>query len=220
MKISQNTLDVLKNFSSINTNFMVRQGNVLATKATAGTVFARATVAEDFPREFGIYDLNSFLALVSLMDDTDIVFNEDSLTIGNDDGEFHYYYADTNIIVAPPAGQSIPVDDVVFNFKLSRKQLDMILRAAAITSAPAVSIVSEEGKVRLVVGDPETPNSNAFRLTVGECDRNFTAQMKCEQLKMVVNDYNVSVCGNNVVYFENSDATYQMWIALQNVEGF
>ena len=220
MKISQNTLDVLKNFSTINTNFMVRQGNVLATKATAGTVFARATVAEDFPQEFGIYDLNSFLALVSLMDDTDIVFNEDSLTLGNDDGEFHYYYADTNIVVAPPAGQSIPVDDVVFNFKLSRKQLDMILRAAAITSAPAVSIVSEDGTVRLVVGDPETPNSNAFRLPVGECDRNFTAQMKCEQLKMVLNDYNVSVCGNNVVYFENNDATYQMWVALQNVEGF
>lgn len=220
MKISQNTLDVLKNFSTINTNFMVRQGNVLATKATAGTVFARATVAEDFPQEFGIYDLNSFLALVSLMDDTDIVFNEDSLTLGNDDGEFHYYYADTNIVVAPPAGQSIPVDDVVFNFKLSRKQLDMILRAAAITSAPAVSIVSEDGTVRLVVSDPETPNSNAFRLPVGECDRNFTAQMKCEQLKMVLNDYNVSVCGNNVVYFENNDATYQMWVALQNVEGF
>lgn len=220
MKISQNTIDVLKNFSSINTNFMVRKGNVLATKATGGTVFARATVGEDFPREFGIYDLNSFLALVSLMDDTDIVFNDDSLTLGNDDSQFNYYYADANIIVAPPSGQSIPVDDVVFNFRLSRKQLDMILRAAAITSAPSVSIVSSEGKVRLVVGDPETPNSNAYRLVVGDSDKEFTAQMKCEQLKMVLNDYNVSVCGNYTVYFENDDASYQMWVALQNVEGF
>lgn len=220
MKISQNTIDVLKNFSSINTNFMVRKGNVLATKATGGTVFARATVSEDFPQEFGIYDLNSFLALVSLMEDTDMVFSQDYLTLGNDDSEFHYYYADPNIIVAPPEGQSIPVDDVVFDFNLSRKQLDMILRAAAITSAPSVSIVSEGGKVRLVVGDPETPNSNAYRLVVGESDKEFTAQMKCEQLKMVLNDYKVSVCGNYTVYFENADKTYQMWVALQNVEGF
>ena len=111
MKISNDTLSVLKNFAAVNTNLLVRQGNTLSTISTGKNIFARATVAETFDREFAIYDLNSLLGLLTLMEDTEVSFGDESITVSKDRSLFEYYYADPEIIVGAPDKQ-IEVDAV------------------------------------------------------------------------------------------------------------
>ena len=118
MKISTGTLDVLKNFATINTNILVRQGNTLSTISTGKNIFARAELSESFPKEFAIYDLNSLLSLLTLMEDTNIDFQDESLKVSKGTSVFEYYYADPNIIVSAP-DKTIDVDNF-FQFDFCR----------------------------------------------------------------------------------------------------
>ena len=110
MKLSKDTLDVLKNFATINTNILVREGNTLSTISTGKNIFARAEITEAFPKEFAVYDLNSLLSLLTVMEDTDVSFGDESLTVSKGSAKFEYFYADPNIIVSAP-DKSIEVDN-------------------------------------------------------------------------------------------------------------
>ena len=164
MKISKETLETLKNFATINTNILVREGSTLSTISTGKNIFAKAEVKETFPKEFAIYDLNSLLSLLTLMEDTDLEFGDESLIVSKGSSVFEYFYADPNIIVSAP-DQTIDVDDF-FQFDFSKDDIDMIMKAAAITAAPMLSIIGENGEVIVTVGDPSTPKSNSFRQVI------------------------------------------------------
>src|SRR5210317_799053 len=182
MKISKSTLDVLKNYASINTNILVREGNTLATISTGKNIFSRATVSETFDREFAIYDLNSLLSLLTLMEDTDVEFGEDSITISKDRSEFEYYYADPSIVVSAP-DKTIEVDEF-YSFTMTAHDVNMIMKAAAIVSAPMLSVVAKDGQVTLSVGDPSTPRSNTFRNIIGDFDGQFDCRLAIENFKV------------------------------------
>ena len=109
MQISKETIDILKNFASINSNILIRKGKVLSTISTAKNIYARAEVAEDFPEEVAVYDLNSLLALLTLMENQTVDFGEKSLTMSKDNGKFEYFYSAPNVIVAAPA-KEIEID--------------------------------------------------------------------------------------------------------------
>lgn len=213
MKISKATLDILKNYASINTNILVREGSTLATISTGKNIFSRATVSETFDKEFAIYDLNSLLALLTLMEDTDVAFGEESITISKDQSQFEYFYADPSIVVAAP-DKTIEVDNH-YNFKLSASDVQMVMKAAAIVSAPMLSIVSKGGTVTLSVGDPSTPRSNSFRNVIGQSDKEFDCRLAIENFKVIPGDYDVTLSQKKFMYLNNTNTDIKYWLALE-----
>lgn len=213
MKISKETLDVLKNYASINTNILVREGSTLATISTGKNIFSRTTVKETFDKEFAIYDLNSLLALLTLMEDTDVDFGEDSITISKDRSQFEYYYADPSIIVAAP-DKTIEVDDY-YSFELTENEVGMIMKAASVVAAPILSVVAKDGKVTLSVGDPSTPRSNTFRHVIGETNKEFDCRLAIENFKVIPGDYNVTLSQKKFMYLQNKANELKYWLALE-----
>ena len=230
MKISNDTLSVLKNFASVNTNLLVRQGNTLSTISTGKNIFARATVAETFDREFAIYDLNSLLGLLTLMEDTEVSFGDESITVSKDRSLFEYYYADPEIIVGAPDKQ-IEVDDF-FSFDLSADDLSMIQKAAGITAAPMLSIVGDGTKVTLTVGDPATPKSNSFKQVIADelskkvpglspdLSTIFKAHLQIENLKVLPGSYRVTLSEKKFMHLVNTATDVKYWLALHQTSEF
>jgi hypothetical protein len=212
MKISKKTIEVLKNFATINSNILIRQGNVLSTISTGKNIFARAEVDNEFEKEFAVYDLNGLLGLLTAFDNADVDFGDESLTVKQNNSTFEYFYADPNIIVSAP-DKTIEVDEF-FKFKLTKDKLELILKAAGITAAPMFSVVSKDGKVTIQVGDPSTPKSNSFVEAIGEASVDFNAQLAIENLKVVPGDYEVVVSQKKFLHFKN-EGGLQYWLALE-----
>lgn len=213
MKISKSTLDVLKNFATIHTNMLFREGNVVRTISAAGNLFATAVVEEEFPKEFAIYDLNSLLALLSMTgDDDEVEFGEKALKITKGDGVFEYFYADADVIKAAP-NKTINIDKV-FTFKLSKGDVEMLTKAAAIVSAQTINFVARKGVAVISVGDPDTPGSNSFKRPVGKTKLEFDCRLAIENLRVIPLDYDVSLSAKKVVYFKNADRKIEYWLAL------
>lgn len=212
MKISNNTLSILKNFASVNTNILVRQGNTLSTMSIGKNIFARATVEETFDKEFAIYDLNNLLGLLTLAEDTDVSFGNESITVAKNRSLFEYYYADSNIVAGAP-DKEIEIDEF-FEFDLSADDLNMIERAAGITNAPMFSIIGDGSTVTITVGDPATEKSNNYKQVVTESDKVFSAHLQIENLKVLPGDYRVTISKKNVLRLVNVKTDVKYWLAL------
>lgn len=210
MKVSKETLEQLKNFATINTNLMVKEGNQLATVANSMNILAKANVSETFPREFAIYDLNQFLALLTMSDDTELSFGDESVTVNMGAGSFEYYYAEPSVIKAAP-DREIEVE-AKYQTTLDGDSITKIQRAASAISAPFLSIVSRDGSVSVNVGDPNTPKSNSFSTMIGSSDVEFDARLSIESLKVIPDTYSVTVGTKPVLMFKNDKRTY--WLAL------
>ena len=167
MTLCDNTLMVLKNFAGINNSILVKKGSKLRTMSVAKNILAEADITEDFPREFGIYDLNQFLNGLSLHQDPNLDFSEDTyLTIREGKRRVKYFYADPQVIVSPPEKEiSLPTKDVCF--QLESITLEKLLKAAAVYQLPDLSAVGEAGVVKLVVRDKKNDTSNEFAIVVG-----------------------------------------------------
>lgn len=213
MKLSKDTLDTLKNFATINTNILVREGNTLSTISTGKNIFARSEIKEAFPKEFAVYDLNSLLSLLTVMEDTDVDFGDESLKVTKGSSIFEYYYADPNIIVSAP-DKSIEVDNF-FQFDLTKEDIDMILKAAAITAAPMLSVIGDGSQVTITVGDPATPKSNSFRQVIGQTDKTFDARLAVENFKVIPGAYSVILSEKKFMFLESSKGDTKYWLALE-----
>lgn len=213
MQISNETIQFLKNFATINSNILIRKGSTLSTISTAKNIFARATVTEDFPVEVAIYDLNSLLALLTLMENQNIDFGDKSLTISKDNGKFEYFYSNLNVIVAAP-DKNIEVDEY-FKFVLSSEDVNMIMKAAAITSAPTISVLGSDGKVILVVGDKKNDTANTYRKIIGTSEHNFECHMAVENFKVIPDAYTVTVSQKKLFHFKNNSKALEYFIAME-----
>ena len=178
MQISKETIDILKNFAGVNSNILIRKGKTLATISTAKNIFAKADVAEDFPEEVAIYDLNSLLALLTLMENQDVEFGDKSLTISKDNGKFEYFYSSPSVIVAAP-DKSIEVDNH-YQFKLTAEDVNMVMKAAGITGAPTITISSDGTTVTLTIGDKKNDTANTYKKVVGTSEHIFDCHMAVE----------------------------------------
>ena len=167
MKLSEKTLTVLKNFAGINNSILVKQGTQLRTMSVAKNILAEAEIDEEFPRQFGVYDLNQFLNGLSLHQDPDMDFSEESyLTIREGRRKAKYFFADPQVIISPPDKQiTLPSEDV--HFQLESTSLEKILKAAAIYQLPDLCVVGEAGVVKLVVRDKKNDTSNSYAVDVG-----------------------------------------------------
>lgn len=214
MKISHETLTLLKNFAGINGNLVVKQGNVLSTVSAGKNILALANLSESFPREFAIYDLNSLLGLLTLMEDQDVEFNEASIHISKDGSEFEYFYSDPSVVTASPY-KALDIDPV-FTFDLSAADITMIQRAASIVSASTISIVSDGNSVTLKVGDPANAAANSYKKTLTTDQAPvFDARLKVENLKVITDDYTVAVGKKKALHFKSTSRDLDYWLAME-----
>lgn len=213
MQISKETIDVLKNFATINSNILIRKGKSLSTISTAKNIFASADVAEEFPEEIAIYDLNSLLALLTLMENQEVTFGDKSLTISKNEGKFEYFYSSPTVIVAAP-DKKIELDEH-FKFNLSAEDVNMIMKAAAITGAPTITIAAKNGKVTLTVGDKKVDTANTYKKNIGDCSETFECHMAVENFKIVPDAYSVTISKKKAFLFKHATKPLQYFIAME-----
>ena len=215
MKLSESTLSLLKNFSTINQSILFKQGNKLRTISVMKNILAEATITEELPKDFGIYDLNQFLNGLGLHHQPDLDFaNDGHVVIREGRMRTKYFFADPNVIITPPDKEiSIPTEDV--KFELSTQQLDKLLKAAAVYQLPDLAVKGGEGVVKLVVRDKKNDTSNSFSVIVGETDKQFTFNFKIENIKILPGTYEVSVSQKLLSKFINKDCDLRYYIALE-----
>lgn len=215
MKLSNETLTVLKNFAGINQSILVRKGNKLRTMSVMKTVLAEAVVNEEFEKEFAIYDLNQFLNGVSLHEDPELDFQNDAyVVIREGKRRVKYFFADPQVIVSPPEKEiSLPSQDVCF--QLEHSQYDKIKKAAAVYQLEDLSVIGEAGVIRLVVRDKRNATSNEYSIVVGESDKEFTFNFKVENLKIIPASYDVVLSSKLLSKFTNERYNLNYYIPME-----
>jgi hypothetical protein len=213
MQISNETIQLLKNFAAINSNILIRKGKTLSTISTAKNIFAKATVAEDFPVEVPVYDLNSLLALLTLMENQDVEFGEKSLTISKNDGKFEYFYSNASVIVSAP-DKSIEIDSH-FKFNLTAEDINMIIKAANITAAPTISVTSRDGNVVLTVGDKKNDTANTYKRVIGTSADSFECHMSVDNFKVIPDAYEITISKKKLFHFKHATKSVEYFIAME-----
>ena len=215
MKLSETTVNLLKNFSSINQSILFKEGSKLRSISVMKNILVEANVSEDFPRDFGIYDLNQFLNGLSLHQSADLDFSNDQYVVIKE-GKMRskYFFADPTVIVAPPEKDiSLPTEDVCF--VLTSQQLEKLKKAASVYQLPDISAIGENGVVKLVARDKKNDTSNDFSIIVGETDSEFVFNFKEENLKIVPGTYDVVVSSKLLSRFTNQNIDVTYFIALE-----
>ena len=215
MKLSDKTILLLKNFSSINQSILFKQGTRLRTMSVMKNILAEATIDEELPKDFGIYDLNQFLNGLSLHQSPELDFAKDEhVVIKEGKMRSKYFFADPSVIVSPPEKEiTLPSEDV--SFSLASQQLEKLKKAASIYQLPDISAIGDGGVVKLVARDKKNDTSNDFSIVVGETDKQFVFNFKEENLKIIPGSYDVVVSSKLLSRFtaQNYDLTY--YIALE-----
>ena len=215
MKLSDSTLSLLKNFSTINQSILFKKGNKLRTISVMKNILAEATVSEEFPKDFGVYELNQFLNGMALYNSPELDFQDDSyVVIKEGRSRSKFFFAEPNVIVTPPDKPlELPSEDVTF--EVSTEQLEKLLKAAAIYQLPDLSVVGDSNGVKIVVRDKKNDTSNDFSITVGETSDMFSFNFKVENMKILPGTYDVVVSQKLLSRFtsKNHDLTY--YIALE-----
>ena len=215
MKLSDKTLSVLKNFSTINQSILFKQGNKLRTISVMKNILAEANISEEIPKDFGIYDLNQFLNGMGLHQNPDLDFeNSGHVVIKEGRMRSKYFFADPSVIVTPPdKNLDLPSEDV--SFELNTQQLDRLLKAAGIYQLPDLSVIGSAGVVKILVRDKKNDTSNDFAITVGETDKEFVFNFKVENIKIIPGTYDVVVSQKLLSRFKCKDYELTYFIALE-----
>ena len=215
MKLSEKTLTLLKNFSNINQSILIKQGSSLRTISVMKNILAEATIDEDLPTDFGIYDLGQFLNGLALNTRPELEFqNEGYVYIKEGRMRSKYFFADPKVIVTPPEKEiTLPSEDV--SFTLSTDQLDKLLKAAGIYQLPDLAVVGRNGVVKIQVRDKKNDTSNDFAITVGETDDAFEFNFKVENIKILPGTYDVVVSKKLLSRFTCQNYNLKYYIALE-----
>ena len=215
MKLSDITLSLLKNFSTINQSILFKQGSKLRTISVMKNIYAEASIGENLPKDFGIYDLNQFLNGLTLHNSPDLDFTNDGhVVIKEGRMRSKYFFADPGVIVTPP-DKEIEIPSVDVSFELSTNQLDKLLKAAAVYQLPDFCAVGCSGVVQLVVRDKKNDTSNSFSVIVGETDKEFTFNFKIENIKILPGTYDVSISQKLMSKFVSKDYDLKYYVALE-----
>ena len=216
MKLSEKTIDLLENFSSINQSILVKKGSKLRTISVMKNILAEAEVDENFEKDFGIYDLPQFLNGVGLMNDPDIDLKHDSYMIIREgrSTRVKFAFADPEVIVSPPEKAiELPSNDVAF--QLDSSQLQKLLKASSVYQLPDLSAVGNGSEITLVVSDRKNDNSNEYYLIVGKTDKTFELNFKIENIKLIPGSYEVIISKKLLSQFTNSTYNLKYFIALE-----
>ena len=218
MKLNQNTVETLKNFAGINTNILIKQGDELSTISTMRNIFAKAKITDQFTKEFGIYDLNQFLSLVSSVNKPELSFKDKYLEIFNEGSpkkNKKLFYSDPSVIVSPTKEVKMPEAEV--SFTLSQSNYKDLLKDALILQVPDLALIGTKGgDIVLKVCDKKNDTSNSSVIPVGEnATADYTFYFKVENMKMLDGDYDVSVSSKSISHFKHKKLPIEYWIALE-----
>lgn len=212
MKLNQRSVQVLKNFASINPSIQFREGNALKTISPNKTIMAKASLEDNIPQEFAIYDLSRFLGVVSLFDDPTFNLSERSLSIESAGRKVSYTYADPNTIVAAP-NREIDIGEADVTFDLSQEVFAEVMKAMGVMGFPEIVVAGEDGRIIVRATDTKNPSADKYDIEVGETDLTFNAVFKSENLKILAGDYRVSISSKGISYFVGKDVEY--WISIE-----
>jgi len=216
MKLSEKTIDLLENFSSINQSILVKKGSKLRTISVMKNILAEADIDENFEKDFGIYDLPQFLNGVGLMNDPDIDLKHDSYMIIREGKttKVKFAFADPEVIITPPEKAiTLPSQDVCF--QLESAQLQKLLKASSVYQLPDLAAVGDGETITLMVRDKKNDNSNEFALTVGKTDKTFEFNFKIENIKLIPGSYDVVISKKLLSKFTNHSYNLDYYIALE-----
>lgn len=227
MKLSKETLAIMKNFAGMNANLMLKSGNKISTITPQKSVMAVAQISENFPingsGNFGIYELNDFLSAYTLIDDAELTFADNFCVISKGSNKIKFYSAASEMLVVP-SKESLPVsDDVSFNLKAT--DLDILIKSAAVLKVSDISIVSKDGKIGVEVADKKAQQAqkggmttaNVFSLDLGASNKEFKVNIKLENLqKLALTDYNVSVDSKKLSKFSAIKGSLVYYIAIES----
>lgn len=217
MKISTNTINVLKNFAKINPSIVIPNGNIVKTISPSKTIMAKAVVDTDFPQTFAIYSLDRFISTMSLFSDPDMTFNESFVGINDGNKATHYTYADPSTISkAPEKELNLPSVDATFT--LENESLRDVEKAAGVLGLPEIAVVGESGKIYLRAIDSKNPSGDVYSIEIGEGDKDFTAIFKSENIKIIPDTYEVTISSRGISHFSGPQVEY--WIAVEQSSKF
>lgn len=221
---SKNTLTILKNFSSLNSNLLVNPGNIIKTITPSKTGMAIATVEEDFDVEFGIWDLNKFLGVVSLFNNPTFNFGDKSVKIKNGgDSVVNYYYSEPRLLSYPTKDVNMP--EVNISITMTEKNFNELQKAASVMQLPDLSFKSDDDDIVAMVSDLSDPTSNSYKVVVGTGDAlpDFLFNFKMENIKILPGDYKINFAKNTVGEFIHQSIPVKYWFAMEantsNYEG-
>ena len=221
MKLSEKTINLLENFSSINQSILVKRGSKLRTISVMKNILAEADIDENFEKDFGIYDLPQFLNGVGLMNDPDIDLKHDSYMIIREGKttKVKFAFADPEVIITPPEKAiTLPSQDVCF--QLESVQLQKLLKASSVYQLPDLAAVGDGDTITLMVRDKKNDNSNEFALTVGKTDKTFEFNFKIENIKLIPGSYDVVISKKLLSKFTNHNYNLDYYIALEPDSSF
>ena len=218
MKLSDHTVDVLKNFASINQNLIIKEGSTLTTMSAMKNIVAKAEVEESFHKEVAIYDLNEFLASISLFSSPVLEFNEGFVTIKEENtpkNSLKYFYSDPSVVTSPNKTITMPSKEV--SFKLNGENLNKLKRAAGVIQAPDLVLEKKNTDVFLTVKDKKNDTANTFSIDVDtvEDGSDFKFFFKVENLKVMDGDYDVDISSKNISHLASSNKDVEYWVALE-----
>lgn len=224
MELSSFTTQALKNFASINSNLVIRGGNTVMTMSEAKNVLALATVAEDFPREFGVYDLNEFLSVVNLFETSNLKFEDTHLIVSDSSGrsKIKYFYSDVEMLTSPTKPISMPAAEV--KFTLDQNTLNNLKRAAAALGHNEVSITGKGGVITLSIVDTDNATSNTYSIDVAgdHQSEDFNFILNIGNLKMIPANYQVEISSKLISQFTSTNLERELkyWVALEKTSTY
>ena len=217
MKLSEHTTSVLKNFATINQNLVIKEGSELLTMSAMKNIVAKATVEENFPKELAIYDLNEFLAALSLFKSPILDFDDQFVTINEETDpkkKLKYFYSDPSVVQSPSKTITMPSEEITF--ELNSNSLSEMKRAASVIGAPDMVLEKLNGSSSLVAKDKKNDTANNYSsdiITKG--DGEFKFFFKVENLKLMDGSYDVSISSKNISNFKSKNSQVEYWIALE-----
>jgi hypothetical protein len=213
MKLDDNTIHVLKNFSTINQSILVKPGNVLRTISPSKTVIAKATLTQEFASQFAIYDVSRFLGVVSQFENPELDFADKHVVIGEGEEKCQYTFTDPSMIVAAPEKEiNLPNPEVAF--RLTEEKLTKATRAMGVLGLPELAVTGKDGKIYLQAVDVKGTTADVFSIEVGTTAANFRMVFRAENMKIMHGDYDVSISSRGLSHFKGNNIEY--WIAVES----
>ena len=218
MKLSEHTIEVLKNFATINQNLVIKEGSTLTTMSAMKNIVAKADVEESFDKEVAIYDLNEFLASISLFTSPILEFNDGFVTIKEENSpknSLKYFYSDPSVVTSPNKTITMPSKEV--SFTLNGENLNKLKRAAGVIQAPDLVLEKKDADVFLTVKDKKNDTANTFSVDVDTTTEgsNFKFYYKVENLKVMEGNYDVEISSKNISHLKSTNKDVEYWVALE-----
>jgi len=214
MFLSSDTVQVLKNLSTINQSILIKAGKKLRSMSVMKNILVESDITEEFTRDVAIYDLNQFLNCLSLIPGAEVELGDNSITITDGTNSIDYRYSDPSVITAPPEKELVlPSEDVCV--VLTEDNLETVKKAAAVLQIPDVSLIGDGTTIYLTVRDKKNSGSNSYRIAVGEAENVFQFNLKVENLKLLTGDYDVVVSSKNLAQFTSHSRPVTYFVAVE-----